>query len=126
MRSCSLSSFLRRRIWVGVISAYSSSLMYSMARSRVIGAIGVRFRASSDPEARTLVSFLFLRGFTDRSFPRFASPMIIPSYTSTAGPIKSGPRSWSFHREYAMVGPVNPEIMEPTVRFWIGPICGAK
>lgn len=62
-----------------MISASSSSFMYSMAFSRVIGVIGVRFRASSAPDARTLVSFLFLVGLTVMSVPWLCSPIIIPS-----------------------------------------------
>ena len=38
----------------------------------------VRRTASSEPEARTLVSFLPLSGFTSRSLSRLCSPMIMP------------------------------------------------
>ena len=82
-----------------MISAYSSSFMYSMAFSRVIGVIGVRLKASSAPEERTLVRDLFFIGFTTRSVPWLCSPMIIPMYTSVAGLMKSGPLSWSFQSE---------------------------
>ena len=54
-----LRTFFRRRMFSGVISTRSS--MYSSASSRVILRTGVRLSASSAPEERTLVSFLFLQ-----------------------------------------------------------------
>src|SRR5688500_5632271 len=56
--------FFRRRMFSGVTSTSSSSAMYSRACSSVIGLMGVRTMASSVPEARMLVSFFSLVGFT--------------------------------------------------------------
>jgi rhodanese-related sulfurtransferase len=64
LRSCSLSSFLRRRMLSGVTSTSSSSSMNSSACSSVCFTGGVRINASSVPAARMLVSCLALVGFT--------------------------------------------------------------
>ncbi len=47
------------------------------------------------PEARTLVSFLVLTGFTTRSFSREWMPMIMPSYSFSLWLTNSRPRSCS-------------------------------
>ena len=52
--------------------------------------------ASSVECVRMLVSCLPLVGFTSISCGREASPMIMPSYTSTPGPMNSSPRFWRF------------------------------
>jgi FeS assembly ATPase SufC len=75
----SVSNFLRRRMWFGVISTSSSSSMNSMACSSVCftGVVSTMF--SSVPDARTLVNCLPLVGFTTRSLSRLCSPTIMPS-----------------------------------------------
>ncbi len=55
---------------------------------------GVSLRASSELDDRVLVACFFLQTFTTRSSDFGLTPTIIPSYTSTPGPIKSLPRSW--------------------------------
>ena len=65
-------------------------------------AAGVRRIASSDPEARMLVSFLVLHALTSMSFSLLFSPMIMPSYTGTPDPMKSVPRSCKLSRAYAL------------------------
>src|SRR3712207_5133087 len=72
-------TFLRSLMDFGVISTSSSSPMYSRASSRVILRTGVRFRASSAPAERTLVSFLFLHTLTLRSFSRLFAPTTMPT-----------------------------------------------
>ena len=71
--------FLRRRMLLGVTSICSSSLMNSMARSRVNGRTGLKVMFSSFPAARIFESFFSLQAFTSRSFSRLCSPTIIPS-----------------------------------------------
>ena len=72
-----LQSFLSL-IDTGVTSTSSSSSMNSSACSRVRRRGGVSLMASSEPEARTLVSFFPLQGFTSRSLSLACWPMIMP------------------------------------------------
>ena len=70
-----------------VISNSSFSVITSSPRSKVSSMGGVKFKASSDPDARILVSCFPLVGFTVMSIPLLTLPTTMPSYTSTFGPI---------------------------------------
>src|SRR6266550_6684240 len=72
-------TFLRRRRALGVTSTNSSSAMNSIACSRFSWRKGIRRMASSDVEARMLVSFFSRTTLTSRSVSFAFSPMIIPS-----------------------------------------------
>ena len=56
------------------------------SRSMDIWRGGIRRSASSEPDARMLVSCFFLQTFTAMSSPRGFSPTIMPSYTIVPGP----------------------------------------
>src|SRR5690606_3537585 len=95
LRSLSVSSFLRRRISLGVISTSSSSSMKSSACSSENLVAGVSWIASSLPEARMLVSGLVLIAFTVRSLSFEWMPTSWPSYTWSPSAANSLPRSCS-------------------------------
>lgn len=99
------SSALRKRIAFGVTSMSSSVPTYPIALSRSITFGGVNRIVSSLPLARIFVNFFSFVGLTSRSFSRVCSPMIIPAYTSDAGPTKSVPRGSSAPSEYVVVTP---------------------
>ena len=59
---------------------------------------GVRRSASSEPEARMLVSCFFLHTLTEMSSALGVSPTIMPAYTGVPGPMNRVPRSWALKR----------------------------
>ena len=69
--------------------------MNSRHCSRLSWEWGTSFRASSEPEARVLVACFFLHTFTTMSSFLGLAPTIMPSYTSTPGPMNMRPRSWA-------------------------------
>src|SRR5208283_3601457 len=79
LRRSSVSTFLRSRILLGVISTSSSDSMYSRAISSVSSRGGLSKMFLSDPDARMLVNFFSLQGLTTMSSLRAFSPMIMPS-----------------------------------------------
>src|SRR5260370_32828419 len=72
-------TFLRSRRDFGVTSTNSSSAMNSIACSRLRLRYGTRRIASSEVDARMLVSFFSRTMFTSRSVSFAFSPMIMPS-----------------------------------------------
>src|SRR5262245_11885698 len=93
LRAVESRIFFRNRSVLGVVSTYSSGEMYSSARSRVIRTGGASWIPLPSPWLRIFVRCLVLQGFTLRSSGREFSPTIIPSYTSSCGPINNLPRS---------------------------------
>src|SRR6266404_2557756 len=79
LRLFSWRPFFRRRSDLGVTSTNSSSAMNSMACSRLSWRCGTRRTASSEVDARMLVSFFSRTTLTSRSVSFAFSPMIMPS-----------------------------------------------
>ena len=78
-RSISERFFLRIRMLTGVTSTNSSSLMNSKDCSKDMRTGGVKRILSSEPAARTLVSFFVFRGLTVKSLLRTCKPITSPS-----------------------------------------------
>ena len=57
-----------------------------------------RRSASSEPEARMLVSCFFLQTLTDISSLLGQTPITMPSYTGVPAPMNRVPRSWALNR----------------------------
>ena len=89
---------MRRRRFSEVHSSSSSSARNSRhcSKDRVLGV--TRRRASSEPEARMLVSCFFLHTLTEMSSCLGHSPTIMPAYTGTPAPMNRVPRSWALNR----------------------------
>ena len=98
MRSSLLSIVLRMRRFLGVTSSSSSSARNSRHCSKLICLGGTRRSASSEPEARILVSCFFLQTLTVMSSCLGDWPTTMPSYTSTPAPMNSTPRSCALKR----------------------------
>ena len=75
----------------------ASPVMRRTACSSVSSRGGSSRTASSEPEARMLVSCLVLQTLTFMSCSREFSPTTMPAYTSVPGSMKKTERSCSFH-----------------------------
>ncbi|CAN4026429.1 PrgI family protein, partial [Dysosmobacter welbionis] len=89
---------LRIRRLLGVTSSSSSSARNSRHCSRLICLGGTSRSASSEPLARMLVNCFFLQMLTVMSSLRGLTPITIPPYTGTPGPMNRVPRSWALNR----------------------------
>jgi PAS domain S-box-containing protein len=79
LRLVSSSTFLRRRRFFGVASTYSSTSMYSSARSSESFSGGASWMPLPSPCERMLVRRFSFTGFTGMSFSRAFSPTIMPT-----------------------------------------------
>src|SRR5438309_7723348 len=106
IRLLAINSRFRIRIPLGVTSTSSSSSMKSRHSSSDIWRGGTSFTVASSVEARMLVFCFCLVGLTSISPVRRLSPMIIPWYTATPGPVNGLPRSCTPCSPYATDIPV--------------------
>ncbi len=90
-----------------------------------MGRTGVRMTFSSLPEARMLVSFFSLVGFTSMSFSRLCSPQISPSYTGSPGTQNISPRGSRLNSAYATALPARSDTSEPVNRVGKSPRYGS-
>ena len=89
--------FFLNLIFLGVISTISSSCINSIAYSNDIWIGGTKRNASSEPEALVFVKCFSLHTLIAKSSPLEFNPTIIPSYTSTPGPINNSPLSCALY-----------------------------
>ena len=74
---------------------------------------GTKLSASSDPDALVFVKCFSLHTFIAMSSFLEFIPTIIPSYTSTPGPIKSSPLSCALNNPYATDFPLVLDCISP-------------
>ena len=86
---------------------------------------GTKLSASSDPDALVFVKCFSLHTFIAKSSFLEFIPTIIPSYTSTPGPIKSSPLSCALNNPYATDLPFSNATIVPLVLDCISPLYGA-
>src|SRR5438445_7768955 len=123
-RSCFASTRLRIRNDFGVTSSSSSSAMNSIASSSDSVRMPSSFAAMSELLLRMFVRCFFRQTLISRSRSRMCWPTIIPSYTSTPGPMNNVPRSCDAARPKVLVSPASNAMSEPNSRVAIGPAYG--